>query len=247
MKSRNLATFGICVFLISGICIAQETPFTKSFNLENCIFTSTGRNDYFILEPGYQLIFEKQDNKEVKLVITVLNETKRIGNIETRVVEERETANGKLKEVSRNYYAIAIQTNSVFYFGEDVDNYKNGKIVNHGGSWVADSGGAKPGLMMPGIVLEGARYYEEIAPGVAMDKGELLSNEETITIPAGEFHNCLKIAETSDLEPQVKEYKFYAPGIGLIYDYGERLLLTKYLPAREAGVTIPADTSKSKK
>lgn len=218
------------ILLAGNFCFAQETAFTKLFNLGNCTFTSTGKNPYFILEPGYQLVLEKQGKeKELKLIITVLNETKKINNVETRIVEERETINGKLSEISRNYYAIETRTNSVFYFGEDVDNYgKNGKIINHEGSWKVDSGGAQPGLMMPGLITIGSRYYEEVAPGTATDKAEILSNEETLEVPAGEFHNCLKIVETSDMKPQAREYKFYAPGIGLIYDYGERLLLKKY-------------------
>jgi Concanavalin A-like lectin/glucanases superfamily len=53
-----------------------------------------------------------------ELTITVLNETKMVDGVETRVVEERETKGGKLKEVSRNYFAISKRTNDVFYFGE---------------------------------------------------------------------------------------------------------------------------------
>ena len=66
------------------------------------------------------------------------------------MVEERETKDGKLVEVSRNYFAISKRTNSVYYFGEDVDEYKDGKVARHGGSWLAGTGGARFGLLMPG-------------------------------------------------------------------------------------------------
>lgn len=79
---------------------------------------------------------------------------------------------------------------------------------------------------MPGLVLLGARYYQEIAPKVAMDRAEIVSLNETKQTPAGAFTNCLKTEETTPLEPKGKEYKLYAPGIGLIQD--EDLLLTKY-------------------
>lgn len=49
---------------------------------------STGRTPYFIREPGYSLVLEG-DNTQ--LTITVLNETKKIDGVETRIVEERET------------------------------------------------------------------------------------------------------------------------------------------------------------
>ena len=228
-----LLAFCVWTGLSAGSCMAEEPTregleaWTESFNLEKCTFSSIGRNDYFILEPGYQLILEGIEDKEtVKLTITVLNETKKVGNIETRVVEEKETAYDKLIEISRNFYAICTQTNSVFYFGEEVDIYKDGKVVSHSGSWRADSGNAKAGLMMPGIILTGARYYQEIAPEVARDRAEILSNKEVLQMPAGKFENCLKTEETTPLEPQNKEYKIYAPGVGLIQD--SDLVLTRY-------------------
>jgi hypothetical protein len=239
MKSKTFfVTMALVVFylyagLFTEVCMAQkpakkESPaWTKSFDLQDCNFSATGKTKYFILEPGYQLIFQGIDGKDtVKLVIEVLNETQKIGDIETRIVEEKETVNGKIIEVSHNFYAICTQTNSIFYFGEDVDIYKEEKIIDHSGSWKADTGDAKAGLMMPGIVLLGAKYYQEIAPGIAMDRAEIISDIETIQTPAGNFENCLKTEETTPVESKNKEYKLYAPGIGLIKD-GE-LLLTNY-------------------
>ena len=200
--------------------------FTASFMQDSCTFESTGRNNFFILEPGYQLVLEGAEGwNTTKLVITVLKETKKIGNVETRVVEENETTNGKTVEISRNFFAFCKQTGSIFYFGEEVDMYKNGKIISHDGAWIAE-GNNKAGVMMPGIILIGARFYNEIAPRVAMDRVEIISLNNTLQTPAGTFFNCLETEETTSLEPKAKEYKLFTPGIGLIKD-GE-LLLTKY-------------------
>jgi hypothetical protein len=205
---------------------AESKSFTDSFTQNNCQFLTIGKNDYFILEPGYQEILEGKEGKDfTRLVITVLNETKKIGNIETRIVEENESLNGQVIEISRNYFAFCPQTSSIYYFGEDVDIYKNGKIVDHSGAWIAE-GNNKSGLVMPGLVLLGARYYQEVAPGIAMDRAEIISINETIETPAGEFTNVLKTEETTPLEPLNKELKLYAPGVGLIKD--ENLLLVKY-------------------
>ena len=195
---------------------------TDSFGQENCTFSSTGKNRFFILEPGYQLVLES--SKE-KVIITVLNETKTIGNIETRVVEEREEENGQLKEVSRNFFAICKEHGDVFYFGEEVDEYKGGRIVSHSGSWRADEKDSKAGIIMPGTALLGARHYQEIAPN-AMDRAEITIDNVTMKTPAGTFKHCIKVEETSGLDPNDKCYKTYAPGVGLIQD--EDLLLTKY-------------------
>jgi hypothetical protein len=121
--------------------------------------TNIGRNPCFILEPGYQLVFAgKEDGKQAELIITVLNETLDIGGVPTRIVEERESADGKLVEVSRNYFALGVQTTNLYYFGEDVDMYKDGEVTSHEGSWHEGKNGAKRGILLPGTLKVGDRY-----------------------------------------------------------------------------------------
>jgi hypothetical protein len=204
----------------------ESEGFQSWFDLEHRRFATTGRNRYFILEPGYQLLLEGPEGKHtVALTVTVLNETKRIGDIETRVVEERESVDGQLIEVSRNFFAICTQTKSIFYFGEEVDEYKDGKIVAHHGEWLHGENGARAGMMMPGDPILGASYYQEYAPGAAMDRGTVAAVDVTLKTPAGVFENCLKIREENPLDKE-REFKIHAPGIGLIQD--EDLLLVKY-------------------
>ncbi len=194
-------------------------PWLDAFEVSPASFATTGRNPYFVLEPGYRLTFEgKEDGKLVRLVITVLDETKVVGGIETRVVEERETHGGALAEVSRNYFAVDKETSALYYFGEDVDSYRNGKIVNHEGAWHHSTGGAKFGMMLPGTPAVGMRYYQEQAPKVAMDRAEVVSVTETLTVPAGTFSTCLRTEETTPLEPGTRELKVYAPRVGLVKD-----------------------------
>ncbi len=182
-----------------------------------------------VLRPraGYTLELEHDADR---LVITVLDQTRVIDGVTTRVVEERETHQGQPVEVSRNYCAMSTRTNAVFYFGEDVDEYKAGKISGHGGSWIAGVDGAHFGLMMPGQPLVGAKYYQEIAPRLAMDRAEVVSTTNRLQTPAGTFSDVLKTAETSELEPGPGEAKYYAAGVGLLRD-GD-LLLVRYGPKR---------------
>ena len=194
--------------LMLGAC-TQSDVWTADFPIEKDELISTGRNPYFILEPGYSLVLEGGDEQ---LTITVLSETKTVDRVEeTRVVEERETKGGKLVEVSRNYFAMSRRTNDVFYFGEDVDMYKDGQVVNHDGAWLSGVKDAKFGLVMPGRVLLNAGYYQETAPKVALDRAKIVSMSETVKTPAGEFTNCLKVEETTPLKPRVTEFKYYAP------------------------------------
>ena len=152
-----------------------------------------------------------------------------IGKVETRIVEEHESVNDEVIEISRNYFAICKETGTVFYFGEDVDIYKDGKVINHSGAWIAE-GNNKAGIVMPGQLLLGSRYYQEIAPDIAMDRAEIVSLTEIQTTAAGQFNNVLKTLETTPLEPKEKSYKLYAPGIGLIKDGA--VFLTNYGPIK---------------
>ena len=178
--------------------------------------------------PKAELVKATQDEEDddEKVVKTVTDETKVVDGIECRVVEERETKNGKLVEFSRNYFAISKRTGCVYYFGEDVDDYKNDKIVGHHGTWLAGKDGAQFGLIMPGVPLIYGRFYQEVAPNVAEDRAEIIALGVSIKTPAGQFRNCVKMEETTPLEPNVKEYKVYAPGVGCVQD-GD-LKLVKY-------------------
>lgn len=206
----------------AGIEAAERDKigFTDEFFIEDCDFSTTGSNRFFILEPGYRLFLtgENEEDAEVELEITVLDKTKKVDGVMTRVMEERESEDGELVEVSRNYLAFCEQTSSIFYFGEAVDFYEDGKIVDHHGSWLAGKNGAKPGILMPGLVLLNSKYMQEVAPGVAMDRARIVSIDEEIRTPAGKFEGVLKVWETTPLEPGVNEFKFHAPGIGLVQD-----------------------------
>ena len=219
-----LTAVGLLAYQIVAGADAGESDtdsWTTEFVIKKKELSSTGRNRYFILEPGYQLVFK---SKTDELVITVLDETKNVDGVETRVVEERETKNGQLYEVSRNFFAISKRTNCVFYFGEEVNFYKGRKVTSREGAWLAGEKGAKPGLVMPGQVLLRGSYYQELAPGIAMDRAEIVSMNETVDTPAGKFTGCLKTRETTPLKPSTEEYKYYAPGIGLVQDESMKLV-----------------------
>jgi hypothetical protein len=105
----------------------------------------------------------------------------------------------------------------VFYFGEDVDVYKNGKVVGHEGSWISGEKNAKFGLMMPAKPVVGQRFYQEQAPGVGMDRAEIQSTNSSLVTPAGTFANVVYVVENSPLETGSSK-KWYAAGVGPVKD-----------------------------
>jgi hypothetical protein len=191
-----------------------EKKWQDTFEVDKKNLVSIGENKYFVLVPGYRLNYKHGRDR---LIITVLDETKVVDGVETRIVEERETSEGKLAEISRNYFAIDKTNNAVYYFGEEVDMYEDGEITGHGGSWVSGENGNRFGLMMPAKPKKGDKYYQEIAPDVAMDRAEIVGVNEKATVPAGKYKNCVKTEEGSALEKGIS-IKLYAPGVGLIQD-----------------------------
>lgn len=214
--------------VLAPAALAAQTQFTTDFDIERCKFEPSGRqNPYFSLNPGDKSTFEGEDDgEEVRLEITVENETKAITlkgpggatmSLLARVVVEREWVDGELVEESRNFFSRCRQTNDVFYFGESVDIFENGG-VSHEGSWEAGVKGAQPGIIMPARFLLGSRYFQEQASGVAMDRAEHVEMELTVKAAGRTFRDCVKVVETSPLEPGHESVKVYCPGVGQVID-----------------------------
>jgi hypothetical protein len=218
--------FALGMILSAGI---RADEFTDQFPYDDCTFSDSGRNAYFSLNPGDRLVLEEEDDGETEVVqITVLRERKTIRfetpegerlAVRTRVVEEREWKNDELVEVSRNFFARCVETNDVYYFGEDVDIFEDGEI-RHDGAWRAGVDGALPGLIMPGSFLLGSRYYQEIAPDVALDRAEHVRMGFEVETDAGTFDECVEVVETSPLDAGSESVKVYCEEVGLVDDDG---------------------------
>jgi hypothetical protein len=204
----------------------EEAAFTDQFRLGKCSFSSVGENPYFPLRPGfYRRYVGESDGEEVVLEIRVLGATRTVAldlagkhvRVRTRVIEERESLGGEIVEISRNYFARCRPTDDVVYFGEEVDIYEDGEIVSHDGAWLAGKDGAEPGLVMPGTFLLGARYFQEIARN-AMDRAEHVEMGLAVRTDAGRFSDCVRVIETTPLEPGAESEKVYCPGVGLTMD-----------------------------
>jgi hypothetical protein len=123
---------------------------------------------------------------------------------------------------------------NVWYLGEEVDNYENGALVDHAGSWEWGKDGALPGVIMwadPSAHMN-EDYYQEYYAGEAEDQGRVLSMSESIGVPFGPFQNIVQTHDFSALDPELDEHKYYAAGIGLIKEVnlttGEEVVLVEF-------------------
>ncbi len=215
-----------------GASSHKPAAWRTTFEVRTADLGPVGRNPYFILVPGYKIHLAGEDDR---VVISVLEETKVVDGVRTRVIEEREFHGEKLVEVSRNYFAADKATNDVYYFGEDVDVYdSNGKVTGHPGAWLSGVDGARFGLIMPGKPVAGDRYYQELAPKVAMDRAEIVKLGAALETPMKNFAACLSIKESSDLEKGFS-HKWYAAGVGMIGDDELRIVKVEAPAATGAG------------
>ena len=59
-------------------------------------------------------------------------------------------------------------------------------------------------------------YYQEFYEGEAEDIGRIVALDVPVTLADGCVFTCLKVRETSSLEKSAKEFKYFAPGAGVV-------------------------------
>jgi hypothetical protein len=193
-------------------------------------FVATIDNPYSPLIPGTTFIYETPDGSEHDEFFVTHNTKEILGVTCVEVHDTVKDVDGKLTEDTLDWFAQDKDGN-VWYFGENSKQLEDGLVVGVEGSWTAGVDGAKPGIIMEAHPQIGDLYRQEFSLGVAEDIGEVLSLTASVTVPAGSFANCLETKDTSTLEPDVEEHKFYAPGVGNVLETnpatGERLELVK--------------------
>ncbi|UCF31506.1 MAG: hypothetical protein JSV26_03590 [bacterium] len=209
-------------------------------DLSECELLTEGDNPYFPLIPGYEIVLASEDEL-VEIVVT--DDTEMVGDLETRVVEEREfeiidDGNGaavlRTLEISYNFFTFCPDSGAVYYHGEDVDVWNwdeegNFLGITHPGEW-REGEGALAGQIMPGLddIDVKYRFYQEIAPAdEALDKGKVHKIFEECEVNGETFNECVMIIDSSDCSPE-KDIKIYAYGVGIVQD--EDLVFTPEEP-----------------
>ena len=201
--------------------IVRENPADMPYEVEidPADFRSTDivGNDFFPISPGKVFVYEGQDEDGATIRVEEEHtmDIRIIMGVTCVIVRAREFEDGELIEDTFDWYAQDLEGN-MWYFGEDSKEIEGGQVVSNAGSWEAGTNGALPGVIMLANPIPGMWYRQEYYKGEAEDVGQVLTLNETITVPYGEFTDCLKTAEWNLLEPGVLEHKIYARGIGLV-------------------------------
>ena len=137
----------------------------------------------------------------------------RVSAVSDRVTNLR---TGELIEKTIDLFAQDIARNA-YYFGEKVNEYRNGTVINHSGSWQVGRDGAGPGLLMPAHPKVGDVFFSENVAGVAVERDRVIASGIRKSVDGHLYHDVIRIHEHATTpKPAEVELKTYAPGIGVI-------------------------------
>jgi hypothetical protein len=208
-----LVAAGVVALAIAG-CVS--TPYSPTIAPGD--FVGEIDNPFMPLMPGTRLVYEGiSDEGRERNEVIVTSEIRVVMGVRCVVVKDTVWLNGEIIEQTYDWYAQD-RFGNVWYFGEDSEEYRNGTVVSTYGSWEGGVDGAQPGIIMKANPKVGESYRQEYYPGEAEDMAQIAGLGEKATVPYGTFSGCLKILEWTPLEPGVAEYKYYAPGVGVILE-----------------------------
>ena len=245
LSNLTLTLAAAVAISMTAVTVAPALTSAGSRNGNPEDFSTNIDNPLFPLSSFETKIFEGEETDpdtgiiSTRLESTVLEKTRKVAGIRVLVLEEKAYQDDELIERALDYFAQH-SDGTVYYFGEDVDNYVDGKIDNHDGSWRAGKDGAVQGIIMPAAPFVGQAYQQEFAPGIAEDKAMVLALNESVSTPAGDFAGCLKTEDINPLDtPPLIEFKFYCPGVGVVREEAPDgfIELTSYITAEGENAT----------
>lgn len=234
MRARWITAIGTAGLLVAAFTAASSAG-GASGGVDPSNFTSPQPNEYFPLVPGTVARFRGEENGELfRERVRVTGRTRQVAGVTTTVVADVLTVDGALAERTEDWYANA-NDGTVWYFGEETAEYEDGQIVSTEGSWEAGVDDARAGIIMPADPRPTDAYRQEYFAGHAEDQAWIVQRHAVVTVPYGHLDQAVRSLEWSRLEPGVVVAKFYAPGLGLVFERvlaggAERLELVSFTP-----------------
>lgn len=222
--------------LCNAIGQGAYDPDFESEDFDSDFTALSNPNPYWPLGIGHTWEYATD---EESISLEVLDETKLIDGVTCIVLRDVASEEGVVVESTDDWYAQAID-GAVHYCGEIAQNFESfpgddpekPELVDVGGSWKADRDDAEPGIIMQAVPAPGAPYRQEFAFGEAEDVGQVLSSSYSFGngegldafVPkalADHFcadGDCVVTLDTTPLEPDARERKYFAAGVGLFLE-----------------------------
>lgn len=217
-----IAAAALCASLYAPT-LASGAPTLPDFSAATFVPGAQVNNPYFPLLDALTRVYAGVDDEGVaeRIEMQVVGAGPLILGVQSLSRRDRAFRDGRIVEDTFDFYAQDSAGN-VWYLGEDVTNYRYDAAGNllgtdNSSAWRAGINGALPGHAMPAIASVGQNYYQEFAAAdAALDQAETTAVGLTRQLALGSFNDVLQVFESSELDPELLEFKYYARGWGLI-------------------------------
>jgi hypothetical protein len=201
----------IRVRLVERLQQDAESATTQTFSRPTIV-----DNPYFgVTGVDHRLYFGRDEGEPLRIEVSLTGRTRPIswkgGTTDTVVSQFLESSGRELLEIAVDWFAQD-DAGNVWYFGEKVWNYEEGRVANRDGSWAAGVDGP-PGMIMPGDPSLGQRFNPENIPGNVFETVDVQALDATYRLPTGRrLTNVVRLHEM--LDDGTEEFKLYAPKYG---------------------------------
>jgi len=162
-----------------------------------------------------------EDGARERSVKTVLKRRKAFTvegqQVQTVVLRDNAYEDGELVESTFDYFGQSDE-GTVYYFGEQVKNLRNGKVVNTNGTWLYGRDTDRLGVAMPNEPQLGQQWNFEDVPGLTTESNRVEETDLRTKVGKRVRTDVIRIQEFIQPEGEV-EYKLYASGIGTVAEY----------------------------
>jgi hypothetical protein len=188
------------LLIVSAPFTAFAVPVLPDFSSARFAPGAAIDNPWFPLGPGARSVLDASaiiDGEAVseRTELTFGGAGPELLGVATTIQRDRAFEQGVIVEDTLDYYAQDVAGN-VWYFGEDVTNYRydeDGALLgtDTASSWRAGENGALPGHIMPAEIVVGFEYYQEFAPeDDAVDVAEIDAVDLMLSVGASSGPTC---------------------------------------------------------
>lgn len=205
----------------ASIDASASQSLTEEFPYGSFDDPTTIDNQWLPLAPGTQWVWDGEtlaDGEAVphRIVLTITDMTKVIDGVQSVVAHDQDYSDGELVEAEIIFLAQDNEGN-VWHMGQYPEEYEAGEFVD-APTWLAGAQGALAGYWMTADPRLGYPSYSQgWGPEVAWtDRAQAVQVGVEDCIELGCYQNVLVIEEWTLDNPDARQLKYYAPGVGVI-------------------------------
>jgi hypothetical protein len=141
--------------------------------------------------------------------------TEIVAGVEVTVLEEFGYVDGQLDEHSRDYFAQG-KDGTIYLFGERVDHFQDGKLIEQPGTWLVGQDVPVPTVYLPAELAVDQTFVPEEVPGLVKDVATVVALDQVMTTSGGAFEGCATIRVADDQGDIVD--RSLCAGVGLVQE-----------------------------